>query len=138
MRAEGEPRIAMMTMVVPAVLNFILDPIFIAYLGWGLRGAALATTLGYMASGLYALWFFLFGKSELSLRKASLRARGDPGLHLSRLKYKVHALCMLDSRCVYSLAANGRDSRVVPPHGGARDRAARRVAATAALADSAA
>jgi len=73
MRAEGEPRIAMMTMVVPAVINFILDPIFIAYLGWGIRGAALATTIGYMASGLFALWFFLFGKSELSLRRASLR-----------------------------------------------------------------
>ena len=40
-RAEGQPRTAMMVMVVPAVLNLILDPIFIVVLDLGLWGAAL-------------------------------------------------------------------------------------------------
>ncbi len=71
-RAEGAPRTASLIMVIPAVLNLILDPILIAGLGMGLTGAALATTIGYTASGLFGLWFFLFGKSELSLRRTGL------------------------------------------------------------------
>lgn len=72
-RAEGAPRMAMMVMVVPAVLNLILDPIFIVVLDLGLFGAALATTIGYISSALFAFWFFLSDRSELSLRKASFR-----------------------------------------------------------------
>jgi putative MATE family efflux protein len=71
-RAEGEPRMAMMIMVVPALLNFVLDPLFIAYFGWGIQGAALATTIGYIGSGLFGIWFFFSDRSELSLRTTSL------------------------------------------------------------------
>ena len=72
-RAEGAPKVAMMVFIVPAVLNLILDPIFIVVLDWGLFGAALATTLGYVSSALFAIWFFLSGRSDLTIRRDSLR-----------------------------------------------------------------
>ncbi len=76
-RAVGFPRIAMFILIVPAVANIILDPIFIVKLDMGIEGAALATALSYVASALYALWFFVFGKSELRLRPAQLLPRTD-------------------------------------------------------------
>jgi len=72
MRAEGEPKIAMYVMMVPAIVNLILDPIFIVWLGWGIEGAAWATTLAYYASGGYTLWYFLSGRSELTLYRSSM------------------------------------------------------------------
>lgn len=76
-RAVGFPRIAMFILIVPAVANIILDPIFIVKLDMGIEGAALATALSYVASALYALWFFVFGKSELRLRPSQLLPRTD-------------------------------------------------------------
>ncbi|MEL6592400.1 MAG: MATE family efflux transporter [Bacteroidota bacterium] len=71
-RAEGAPKIAMMVMLVPAVVNLILDPILIIGLEMGLEGAAWATTISYICSALFTLWFFFSGKSELQLRLHSL------------------------------------------------------------------
>lgn len=72
-RAEGHPRKAMMTMLIPAGVNLILDPIFIVGLGWGIEGAALATSISYFASALFTLHFFIWGSSELGLRLSSIR-----------------------------------------------------------------
>ncbi len=71
-RAEGKPRVAMMVMAIPAILNLILDPIFIIYYDWGLAGAAWATSISYIASGLYILVFFLKGGSELRFKLSYL------------------------------------------------------------------
>lgn len=49
-RADGSPRFAMMSMLLGAVINTILDPIFIFPLQMGVKGAALATILGQIAS----------------------------------------------------------------------------------------
>jgi putative MATE family efflux protein len=65
-RAQGKPKVAMLVMVIPAVLNIILDPIFIIVLDMGLAGAAWATTISYIISAGYALVFFLKGKSEIT------------------------------------------------------------------------
>ena len=68
-RAEGQPRIAMFTMIIPAIVNLILDPLLIVYFDMGIAGAAWATTTAYIASACFTLWFFLFsGKSNLSLQ----------------------------------------------------------------------
>lgn len=66
-RAEGKPKVAMLTMIIPALSNIILDYILIYHLNMGIIGAALATSSGYILSGTYTLWFFLSGRSELSL-----------------------------------------------------------------------
>ncbi|PHN03012.1 MATE family efflux transporter [Flavilitoribacter nigricans] len=65
MRAEGKPKNSMVSMLIPAITNIILDPILIVWLDMGLEGAALATTISYYAAALYTLWFFVFGGSEL-------------------------------------------------------------------------
>lgn len=72
-RAEGFPRIAMLTIMIPAVVNIILDPIFIIWLDMGLEGAAWATTISYISSAFFATWFFLKGKSQMKLTKQYLK-----------------------------------------------------------------
>lgn len=65
-RAEGYPKTAMIIMIVPALLNVILDPILIVYFDMGLAGAAWATTISFIGSALFAFYHFSFGKSQLS------------------------------------------------------------------------
>lgn len=67
-RAEGNPRTAMLTMLIGAVLNTILDPIFIFWFKMGIRGAAIATVISQAASAVWVLAYFLNGKSLLKLR----------------------------------------------------------------------
>jgi putative MATE family efflux protein len=66
-RAEGKPQFAMLVMMIPAVSNIILDTLFIVILGWGIKGAAWATTISYILSAIYALYFFLSGRTEIRL-----------------------------------------------------------------------
>ncbi|MDX6747303.1 MATE family efflux transporter [Polaribacter sp. PL03] len=66
-RAEGKPKFAMYAMMVPAVLNVLLDILFIKYFNWGMWGAGLATSIAYASCGLYILYFFLSSKSELKI-----------------------------------------------------------------------
>lgn len=66
-RAEGKPKFAMYAMMVPAVLNVLLDILFIKIFDWGMYGAGLATSLSYASCGLYILYFFLSSKSELKI-----------------------------------------------------------------------
>lgn len=54
-RADGKPRYSMICMVAGAIVNTILDPLFIFGLGWGVSGAAMATILGQILSFLLAL-----------------------------------------------------------------------------------
>lgn len=49
-RTDGSPKIAMVSMVVGAVMNTILDPIFIFVFHWGVKGAAVATIMGQIAT----------------------------------------------------------------------------------------
>lgn len=72
-RAEGKATVAMVTMLVPAILNMILDPIFIIVLDWGLAGAAWATSISYFASAAFTTWFlFLSKRSELAVMAKNL------------------------------------------------------------------
>ncbi|MDH5780961.1 MAG: MATE family efflux transporter [Dehalococcoidia bacterium] len=67
-RAEGNARVAMISMFVGALLNIVLDPIFIFALGMGIRGAAIATVIAHVATTLYLAHYFLSGKSSLRIR----------------------------------------------------------------------
>ena len=66
-RAEGKPKFAMYAMMVPSILNILLDILFIKYFNWGMYGAGLATSISYASCGLYILYFFLSSKSELQI-----------------------------------------------------------------------
>ncbi len=56
-RADGSPRFAMISTLAGAVLNIILDPIFIFTFRWGMMGAAVATVLGQVVTAVLAIWY---------------------------------------------------------------------------------
>lgn len=58
-RADGSPAFAMAAMLTGAIINIVLDPVFIFLLKWGIAGAAWATAIGQVASfGVCAVYFF--------------------------------------------------------------------------------
>ena len=61
-RADGSPRFAMVSTLAGAVINIILDPIFIFVFKWGMMGAAVATVIGQVATALLAVWYLLHMK----------------------------------------------------------------------------
>lgn len=73
-RADGNPQYMMRSMMIGAVLNVILDPIFIFWFDWGIQGAALATIIGQIVSGVIAL-AYLPRYEHFHLKKENLRLR---------------------------------------------------------------
>lgn len=61
-RADGSPKFAMISTLAGAVINIILDPIFIFGCEWGMMGAAVATVIGQIATALLAVWYLLHAK----------------------------------------------------------------------------
>lgn len=61
-RADGSPRFAMISTLAGAVINIILDPIFIFICKWGMMGAAVATVIGQVTTALLAVWYLLHMK----------------------------------------------------------------------------
>ena len=86
-RADGSPKFAMFSMLLGAVLNTVLDPIFIFVLRMGVRGAAIATVIGQVASFvLSAVYLTRFKSIRLggkSLRPDAGLARSVMGLGIS-------------------------------------------------------
>ena len=66
-RAEGESGKAMMGQLLGNLLNVILDPIMILGFGWNVVGAAVATVIGNVVGAGYYIFYFLRGKSSLSV-----------------------------------------------------------------------
>lgn len=77
-RADGSPTYSMVTMIIGAVINTILDPIFIFVMEWGVAGAAWATVIGQVISCVYA---FLYIKK---LKRVTLR-REHIGISLGEM-----------------------------------------------------
>lgn len=78
-RLDGSPTYAMMCNAVAAILNIILDYIFIFEFGWGMMGAAFATSLGTVVGGLMTLIYLLkFSRS----------------LHLCRIKLSIKSMML--------------------------------------------
>ena len=61
-RADGNPRFAMISTLVGAAINIILDPIFIFGFKWGMMGAAMATVIGQIATAILAVWYLFRAK----------------------------------------------------------------------------
>lgn len=78
--AQGFPRIGMLTTVLGATINVVLDPVFIFGFGMGVRGAALATVISQAISAAWVLRFLLSKKAIVPLRKRQL------GISPARLK----------------------------------------------------
>ena len=74
-RSEGMATHSMAGTIAGAVLNIILDPLFISVFGWGARGAALATVLGYVLTDVLCLIFVLQKSSALSVSISLLKVK---------------------------------------------------------------
>lgn len=69
-RSDGNPKLSMLTMIIGAAINLILDPIFIFGLNLGIKGAAYATVLSQFVAGCWILYYFT--KSSKSSIKITL------------------------------------------------------------------
>ena len=56
-RADGNPRFAMLSTLAGAAVNIVLDPIFIFVCRWGMMGAAVATVLGQVVTAVLSVWY---------------------------------------------------------------------------------
>jgi putative MATE family efflux protein len=76
-RSEGNPKIAMYTMLIGALINTVLDPVFIFVFHWGMKGAALATILSQAVSAIWVIAYFLRGKSLLRIEIKYLKLKAS-------------------------------------------------------------
>ena len=75
-RSDGSPKFAMASTLAGALVNIILDPIFIFVLRWGMMGAAVATVLGQILTAVLAIWYLCHMKA-VRLKRGSFRLHGD-------------------------------------------------------------
>ena len=68
-RADGNPKFAMISTLAGAVINIILDPIFIFCFKWGMMGAAVATVIGQVVTAILAVWYIVHMKTVKPSRK---------------------------------------------------------------------
>ncbi len=76
-RAEGNARTPMIGMIIGAVVNIILDAIFIIPLGMGIQGAALATVIAQLISVFYFMRYYFSGKSFLKIYLRNMAIQWD-------------------------------------------------------------
>ena len=102
--AQGFPRIGMMTIILGAVLNVILDPIFIFALDMGVRGAAIATVISQLVSCVWVLRFLTGKKAILTIKHEYLK----PDMKLLReiVTLGVPGFIMAGTNCLVQVACN--------------------------------
>lgn len=71
-RSDGNPKVAMFSMLIGALTNIILDPIFIFGLNMGVRGAAIATVISQIVTTVWILYYFTKGSSVIKLRTKNM------------------------------------------------------------------
>ena len=71
--AQGFSKISMLTVIIGAVTNIALDPIFIFLFDMGVKGAALATVFSQALSAAWAIWFLFSKHTVLRLRKENFK-----------------------------------------------------------------
>jgi Na+-driven multidrug efflux pump/cytidylate kinase len=75
-RSDGSPQFAMFSTLIGAVINIILDPIFIFTFKWGMMGAAIATDIGQLATAALAV-MYIFRMKAVRLSRHSFRLSGN-------------------------------------------------------------
>ncbi len=100
----------MLTTVIGAMINIILDPIFIFVLDLGVRGAALATVLSQAVGAVWILRFLTGKKTILHLRKENFRLRRD--IILPCLALGISTFVMLSTESILSISFTSSLSKV--------------------------
>jgi putative MATE family efflux protein len=73
MRASGYPKKAMYTMIICAIINAVLDPIFIFGFHWGIQGAAIATNISYFVGTVWVMTHFLKPGSNIRFHRKNFK-----------------------------------------------------------------
>ena len=85
LNAQGFTRTGMMTVLIGAVCNIVLDPLFIFVFGMGVRGAAIATVISQTVSAVWVIAFLLGKKNLIRVRKQFLRLQRDVSMRIMGL-----------------------------------------------------
>ena len=99
--AQGNAKIAMMTTVIGAVINIVLDPIFIFLFKMGVAGAALATVISQAVSAVWILRFLISDNSVIKLRKENIKL--EKKVILPCLALGISTFVMLSTESILSI-----------------------------------
>lgn len=102
--AQGFSKFSMFTVLIGAVCNIVLDPIFIFVFGMGVRGAALATVLSQLVSAVWVVRFLTGPKTLLRIRKENLRI--DPKIYLPCVALGAAPFVMQFTESILSVSFN--------------------------------
>ncbi|MBR3974587.1 MAG: MATE family efflux transporter [Clostridia bacterium] len=102
--AQGFTTISMVSIIIGAVCNIVLDPIFIFVFDMGVSGAALATVISQAVSCVWVVGFLCSGKTLLKLKKCNLRL--SPKIVLPCIALGTAAFIMQSSESVISVCFN--------------------------------
>ncbi|AET68602.1 putative efflux protein, MATE family [Desulfosporosinus orientis DSM 765] len=96
-RAEGNPRYAMLTQIIGAVINTILNYIFIFKLGLGIKGSALASISGQTISAMFVLGYYLSGRSIIKIHLKNLKLQMPVVLRILSIGFAPFAMQIANS-----------------------------------------
>ena len=99
---QGFAQIAMLTTIIGAVINIILDPIFIFWFDMGVKGAALATILSQAVGAVWILSFLTGNKTILKLRKENMKL--DPKIFGPTLALGISPFVMVSTESLLSIS----------------------------------
>ncbi len=111
-RAEGSPQIAMYTMLIGAVTNIVLDPLFIFVFDLGIQGAAIATVISQGVSAVWVLHYFTSGNSKLKFHVRNLKLDAD--IVLSIITIGISPFSMQVAASIVTIVSNN----ALKTHGG--------------------
>ena len=103
--AQGNARIAMLSVLIGAVLNIILDPIFIFAFGMGVKGAAFATILSQAVSAAWVVRFLTSKKSVIRIRRKYIKLNKKTVGKIAALGVSPFAMQSTESLVVITLNA---------------------------------
>ncbi len=102
--AQGFTTVSMVSVIIGAVCNIILDPIFIFVFDMGVKGAAFATIISQMLSCVWIISFLCGDKSKIKIRKENLKLRAN--IILPSIALGTAAFVMQSSESVITVCFN--------------------------------
>lgn len=106
---QGFAKISMLTTLIGAVINIVLDPVFIFVLGMGVNGAAIATVLSQAVGAVWILRFLTGPKTILQLRRELIRP--DMRVVLPVMALGISSFVMLSTESLLSISFNASLAR---------------------------
>ncbi len=119
LRSEGAAKVAMIGMFIGTGINIILDPIFILTLGYGVKGAAVATLIGQAIGLLYYFSFYIKKKSIISIHWKYFSLQKEIYLEIFRvgIPASLHTLMISIAQTMGNFVAASYNDMIVAAYG---------------------